>query len=506
MQNNPRSSRSALLTVAQMKAADEYATRQGIASFTLMQNAGRAVASVVEQYCEKRPVVVLAGPGNNGGDGFIAAQELLTKGWQVTVAALMPVESLKGDALTAAESYTGKVLPLSVTLLQGNPIIVDALFGTGINKPVAGAAAEVFSELGRRRLEVVAVDIPSGVNGNTGEVLGVAAQATHTVTFFRKKIGHMLMPGHALCGRVHIADIGISDAALPSESLIHQNTHSLWLDALIWPKQAQHKYHRGHLVVVGGEAHFSGASRLSARSALRAGAGLVTVVCGSESLLAYASQLTAVMCQTADNIDELKAILSDARINTVLIGPGAGVSNYTRHKILALLAAKRATVLDADAISAFAENPTMLFNAIHSPVVMTPHEGEFRRLFSSSVDMAKDKLTRARQAASIAGCVVVLKGADTVIASPDGHAIINGNAPPYLATAGSGDVLAGIIAGLMAQGVPAFEAAAAGVWMHGAAASEFGPGLIAEDLTELLPGVLNYLLTQHKIIQENTNG
>ena len=477
----------ALISVAEMYAADAAAARAGTPGLTLMENAGRAVAHAVMRRWAPRPVALLCGPGNNGGDGFVAARLLADAGWPVRLGLLGARERLTGDAAAMAARWEGPVEPLAPALLDGAPLVVDALFGAGLTRPLAGAALALAEESAARGLPCAAVDIPSGIHGDSGAALGGAFRAALTVTFGRRKTGHLLLPGRLCAGELVCADIGIPPAALAAgEARVHENAPALWRALLPAPAPDGHKYSRGHALVVGGDGAHSGAARLAARAALRAGAGLVTVHAPEAALPVYAAQLTAVM--VASTVD-LAAALADERRNALLIGPGCGVSPATRERTLRALGAGKRCVLDADALTAFRGEPAALFAALGPDAVLTPHEGEYRRLFSHQ----GDKLARARAAARESGAVVALKGADSVIAAPDGRAAINANAPPTLATAGTGDVLAGFILGLLAQGMPAFEAAAAGVWLHGAAAAAFGPGLIAEDLSETLPRVLREL-------------
>ena len=477
----------ALISVAEMYAADAAAARAGTPGLTLMENAGRAVAHAVMRRWAPRPVALLCGPGNNGGDGFVAARLLADAGWPVRLGLLGARERLTGDAAAMAARWEGPVEPLAPALLDGAPLVVDALFGAGLTRPLAGAALALAEESAARGLPCAAVDIPSGIHGDSGAALGGAFRAALTVTFGRRKYGHLLLPGRLCAGELVCADIGIPPAALAAgEARVHENAPALWRALLPAPAPDGHKYSRGHALVVGGDGAHSGAARLAARAALRAGAGLVTVHAPEAALPVYAAQLTAVM--VASTVD-LAAALADERRNALLIGPGCGVSPATRERTLRALGAGKRCVLDADALTAFRGEPAALFAALGPDAVLTPHEGEYRRLFSHQ----GDKLARARAAARESGAVVALKGADSVIAAPDGRAAINANAPPTLATAGTGDVLAGFILGLLAQGMPAFEAAAAGVWLHGAAAAAFGPGLIAEDLSETLPSVLRGL-------------
>ncbi len=479
---------SALLTVDEMYSADAAAVEAGVSGETLMENAGKAIADAVAARWQLRPVVVLCGPGNNGGDGFVVARHLAQTGWPVRVALLGDRRKLKGDARVHAERWQGTVETLSTAVLEGAELVIDALFGAGLARPLSGAAAEVVAAVAAHGLDSVAVDVPSGVHGDTGEVLGTAAAARLTVTFFRRKPGHLLFPGRGLCGEVVVADIGIPEAALadigPAQA---ENGPALWRDMYPWPRFDQHKYSRGHALVVGGAA-MTGAARLAAAAARRTGAGVVTVLSPPEALMIYRTSQVGTLVVRFETADDLAETLASPRSHALLAGPGNGVRPETRDNVLAVLATRKPVVLDADALTVFADDPAALFGAIDGPCVMTPHGGEFARLFGSAG--AVGKLERARQAAEQAGAVVLLKGPDTVVAAPDGRAAITANAPPDLATAGSGDVLAGIAVALLAQGMPPFEAACAAAWLHGEAATAHGPGLIAEDLPGALPAVL----------------
>jgi NAD(P)H-hydrate epimerase len=437
-------------------------------------------------------VLVLCGPGNNGGDGFVAARLLAEHGWPARVALLGTIAALRGDAALAAGRWQGPVEPLEVSALGGATLVIDAIFGAGLARPVDGIAGAVIAAINERRLPVVAIDVPSGIDGGSGEVRGIAPRAALTVTFFRKKPGHLLLPGRIHCGDIILGQIGIPDSVLGQVAPdTAANAPDWWLAAFPWPTLESHKYSRGHAVVAGGTV-MTGAARLAAGAALRLGAGLVTVAAPEAAFPIYAASLTGVIVHSVADHDEFAAFLADPRRNAALIGPGAGVGGETRNKTLTILAAGKRAVLDADALTSFAEDREVLFAAIRSPCVLTPHAGEFARLF----DTSGSKVERGRRAARRSGAVILLKGADTVIAAPDGRAAINANAPPELATAGSGDVLAGMVLGLLAQGMEPFAAAAAAVWIHGAAASRFGPGLVSEDLPELVPPVLRDLVTR----------
>lgn len=479
---------TALLDILQMQEADRLAVAACTPAVELMENAGNAVAREIQQRWSARPTIVLCGPGNNGGDGFVTACKLAEAGWPVRIALMDSRDHLADEAGHHAQRWSGPVEPLTPGALGGAEMVVDALFGAGLSRALAGPAAETLAAAARKQLPIVAIDVPSGLMGGTGEVLGAVA-AVLTVTFFRKKPGHLLLPGRSVCGEVVVADIGIPSAVF--EQIVpntFENDPRLWRSDLPLTREGGNKYSRGHALISGGYP-VTGAARMAARAAARAGAGLTTIAVPAIALPIYAAALTSIMVRPLAAPGDFESLLEDSRFSALLIGPGAGTAEETRDRVLSMLKSGRPTLLDADAITAFQSDPAALDRAISGPCVMTPHDGEFGRLF----DPSGDKLTRTRAAARRSGAVIVLKGSDTVIASPDGRAIINSNAPPTLATAGSGDVLSGIVLGLLAQAMDPFLAAAAAVWLHGAAAAEFGPGLIAEDLPDLLPGVFRRL-------------
>lgn len=499
---------SELLTTAEMADADRLAVAAGIRSLDLMENAGRAVADAVAAgYPPDTPIVVVAGPGNNGGDGFVAARLLSERGYPVRVLLLGDVSRLKGDAAGTAQRWRGSVEPASPEAMPGSGVVIDALFGAGLDRPVEGPARAMIEAINAAKLPVIAVDLPSGINGTSGTVMGTAVKAARSVTFFRQKTGHMLMPGRAHCGVVQTVDIGIPAGVLDHiRPKTFVNEPELWIAGFPQPSSAGHKYDRGHAVVLSGGIASTGAARLAARGALRAGAGLVTIASPSDAVAVNAAATLAIMVRGVDDAAALSALLSDHRHNAVVLGPGAGVGAKTRDAVMAALTGERAVVLDADALTSFAEDFDALVSAIRaraksgsettSPTILTPHQGEFARLFKSQPQVIgqASKLESARAAARASGAIVVLKGPDTVVAGTDGIAGIAANAPPWLATAGSGDVLAGMLAGLLAQGMPAFEAACAAVWLHGEAGAEAGIGMISEDLPEVLPRVYGRLM------------
>ncbi|MFA6154070.1 NAD(P)H-hydrate dehydratase [Mesorhizobium sp.] len=499
-----------LLSPAEMSEADRLTIDAGpVDGIGLMRSAGAAAAAVVlERYPAARRVHVLCGPGNNGGDGYVVARLLGESGVDTVVWALGAPRP-GSDAVLAAAECPIKPRPLSGLDPEEGSIVVDALYGAGLSKALSGDAARAVDIVTRLKLPVVAIDLPSGVSGGSGEVLGGRAfRADVTVTFARKKPGHLLLPGRERCGEIVVADIGIGDGIIASlRPRTFENTPALWLADFPMPAVDAHKYKRGHAGVFSGGPGATGAARLSALAAARSGAGAVTVLSPANAMQVNAAHLTSIMLRKTDDVADIEGFIEQRRPSAFVLGPGFGVGQRTRAFAMALLASGRppdrpridGLVFDADAITSFRETPDSLFEAsrqANAPaLVMTPHEGEFARLFPDLAgDAALSKLDKARKAAIRANAVIVYKGADTVIAAPDGRAAINANGAAWLATAGSGDVLSGITAGLLAQGMPAFEAACAAVWIHAEAGSRFGPGLIAEDLPSAMVPVLHELV------------
>jgi ADP-dependent NAD(P)H-hydrate dehydratase / NAD(P)H-hydrate epimerase len=495
-----------LLTPAEMSKADRFAIAAGTPGIALMERAGLAVADEAARLAKSRGrIAVLCGPGGNGGDGLVAARLLGTRGYAVEVGLLGRREALRGDPALAAARYQGPVLDAAALAVESADCVIDALFGAGLARDVDGEAKAIIERINafkRAGGRVLAVDVPSGIDGETGQVRGAAIEAGASVTFFRLKPGHLMLPGRALAGAIRLVDIGIPEAALqPIAPQAFVNAPAVWDEAFPRPKAASHKYARGAVLVLSGSGDHTGAARLAARAALRAGAGIVTVASPPDAVAVNAAQMTAVMVAPFEGAREFEALLADERRRAIALGPGAGVGPTLRKLVAAALvtpAETRTIVLDADALVSFAGEAPRLAALIKRgghQAVLTPHEGEFARLFEGApeVKLDDDKLRRARAAARLMGAVVLIKGADTVVAAPDGRATIGWDLPPWLATAGSGDVLSGFVAGLSAQGMPAFEAACAAVWLHGACGRSVGPGLIAEDLPKALPGVLRAL-------------
>ncbi len=467
----------------QMAAADQITIATGIPGDQLMERAGQAVVDEIIRRYGKKKCLILCGPGNNGGDGFVVARKLKESGFVVDVSAM--TLDYTGDAKKMFALWDNNVGTLDHRSINQYELIVDALFGTGLERNVM--LDELIDEVNNCKNTVVAIDISSGVNSSNGSIMGNAIRADLTVTFMAKKVGHLLYPGRAYTGEVVVVDIGID---INQETGVYHNDKSLW--NIPAQHYSHHKYSRGHVVVCGGNKLTSGAACLSSSAALRSLAGAVTIIAPEESLDIYCNYMASLMFSPFSSITEFKNFLIDRDVKSVVIGPGTGNCRLTREKVKAVIESNVKCIIDADAISAFQDNPAELFDLITNGVVITPHEGEFQRLFSYE----GDKLSRCLRAACESGAVVVLKGADTVIASPNNKAVINSNALPTLATAGSGDVLAGIIAGLAATGMDVFEASCAGVWIHGQLSHEFGKvGLIAEDMPGLIPNVLHLLTT-----------
>ena len=475
-----------ILTVADLAAADRAAIERGASIMSLMERAGEAVADAVRMRYARRPIVIWCGPGDNGGDGYVAARHLRRRGWPVVVEAASSPSS--EGCRWAAARWKGEVRPVSGDLTSGT-LYVDALFGAGLSRPLEGEIARLARASHARQAPIVAIDTPSGILGDTGRALGDAAfQAELTVTFHRRKPAHVLIEGRKACGEIVVADIGL-DPSIAGD--LFENDPELWGRRFPWPALDAHKHTRGRVNVVSGEMWRTGAARLAARGALRIGAGAVTLLSPPGALATNAAHLEAVMLAPFGAEADLAVAAEQA--DAVIIGPAAGVGEATVRNLQALASTGAALVVDADALSSFRHDPESLFACLDRDDVLTPHPGEFERIFPGLLARSPERIAAARDAARRAGAVVLLKGPDTVVAAPDGRAAVSLNGAPWLATAGSGDVLAGFIGGLIAQGMESFEAACAGAWIHAECGARHGPGLIAEDLPGLAPAVLSDL-------------
>ncbi len=513
-----------LLTAAQMRALEEAAIDSGkVTGLELMERAGAGVVAGIRKEwpaLEKgtRRAVVLCGPGNNGGDGFVVARLLKARGWAVEVFLYADAAKLPPDAAGNYRRWSGmgEVSAFNkcrTIAWKARALVIDAVFGTGLGRAVPAEIRDAL--IAARATKRVAIDFPSFVDSDSGKLWAdwqsENAAADLTVTFHRAKTGHFLADGPRVCGKIVVADIGL-DFIVPKILLPEAATLATLFTcqgecaSRLAKSATTHKYNHGHGLVVAGASGHGGAARLAARGALRIGAGLVTLACPPESLPENAAQVTAIMVRPFAGADGVSKILSDGRFSSICLGPGLGVTQATREMVEAVLRSQKKCVLDADGLSVFQNNPAELLALLHAGVVLTPHAGEFARLFpdiaqklaaAAAKGAVCSKVDAARQAAARAGCVVLLKGPDTVIADQTGHCAINAavyeRAAPWLATAGSGDVLAGFIAGLLARGFAPLLAAKTAAWLHVECARSFGPGLIAEDLPEELPKVFRAL-------------
>lgn len=489
-----------ILNTKDCGACDRHAAENGVSGEQLMAQAGAAVAQAIRHRWAPRETLVLCGPGNNGGDGFICAAALREAGWPVRVCLMGGQDQLKGDAAWAAGVWRETPERAGPAACDTAELIVDALFGAGLNRPPEGEAAALIKAMSGRGVPVVAIDLPSGVSGDLARAEGAVAAADLTVTFHRRKPAHILEPAASLCGEVVLAGIGIPgswrDVVQPCA---RENGPELWLSALPAVRTGDHKHARGRLAVFSGGASSTGAARLAARAGLRAGAGLVTLASPPSALMVNASASTAVMVRRWADPAATDALLEDLRADAAVLGPAMGVGEGTREAVASAARTDTALILDADALTSFEDAPEALFAVLRPGDVLTPHPGEFRRLFPDIA--AREDINRieaAARAAGRAGCCVLLKGPDTVIAAPGHLPVVNRHASPALATAGSGDVLAGLIGGLAAQGVSGFDAACAAAWLHGDCGLRLGTGLIAEDLADILPERLS---TLHRTMQ-----
>jgi len=483
---------SEILSTHQMKLAEQASCKGKITSFVLMQRAGKAVAEGIISKYTKQPVLVLCGLGNNGGDGFIAAATLKKKNWPVTVACAVDIHDLQGDASRAAEAWVGDVISFSDLELPDEGLIIDAVFGTGLSRPVDGQIYKTLISLRETDCPIISIDVPSGTNADTGDCQECTPQAELTITFQWKKPAHLLLPARVASGEVSVVDIGITeDALINIEPFMLENSPALsWGETDFEKPIYAHKYHHGHAVILGGRT-MTGAASLAAVAAMRMGAGLVTIVAPAETSIIHQLHNPSLLVEPIGELARFKEHIKDSRRNAVLIGCGAGTENVSALKKVVFdsiqFAPQKICVLDADALSVFSDDPKPLMGALGANCILTPHEGEFSRIFP---DIRGSKTERAFAAAKRSGAIIVLKGADTVIASPDARLVINSNGLGWLATAGTGDVLAGMIVGLAARGLlDPFDIACAAVWMHGRASECAGSGMISSDLERFIPAV-----------------
>lgn len=463
-----------LLTTEGLKETEQSVIATGISEQVLMERAGEGVVEVILEKFSPCLTVIFCGPGKNGGDGKVVARLLKKKGW--------PVEVVSLEHLPSFEKIE--------TLLSHAGLIVDGLFGSGLARPLEENTLTLVSLINASLKPVVSIDIPTGIETNSGASCIESIRATYTVTFFRARLGHYLLPGREYRGELFVKDLGLPDALLPPTSS-HLNSPSLWNDSLKDPQLLDHKYDRGPCLIIA-TGCMPGAIRLASLAARRGGSGLVRVICKREEYPLFATTAWGEIITPVASAEEFFKWIEDKHFKALLWGAGTHPHDSIREQAITILLTKKPCVLDGGALSSFAGKASELTNHLHENVILTPHEGEFLRLFPH-LAFLKNKTEKALKAAAEAGAIIVLKGNDTVIASPKGELIINANAPTTLSTAGTGDVLAGLMVSLLAQGLPPFQAAAAAVWMHGEAASHKGLGLIAEDLLGEIPSVVQLL-------------
>ncbi|MBL41089.1 MAG: bifunctional ADP-dependent NAD(P)H-hydrate dehydratase/NAD(P)H-hydrate epimerase [Rhodospirillaceae bacterium] len=480
-----------VITPKDMYDFDNKSIKLGITSLELMENAGRAVSDNIRKNYKKSHVLVICGNGNNAGDGFVVAKNLREANWPVKVMLINDTVFSKDTSSMLERWGKNDLIKYSIDEIYSAEIIVDAIFGSGLNRPLNSFNLEVVSSINASKAKVISIDLPSGVNGETGDILNSAVIADSTVTFIRKKIGHLLLPGKQFCGEVYVENIGTQKSIIENFKFNYfENNPNIWSKGIKLPNLYSHKYQRGFSVINSGKLGSTNAAKLAAESALRIGSGVVAICCVRECINSFTASKSSLIIKESNNIVQFIQTISDPRCTAVLIGPGNGINDHTYNCVIEARKLMKPCVIDADAISVFKNKPNVLFDIIDQDCILTPHEGEFERIFPN---LKGNKIERVKEASKISGAIIVLKGSDTLISSPDGRVIINSCAPPTLATAGSGDVLAGIILGLLSQGTDPFLGTAAAVWIHSISARLFGFGLIADDLVDLIPKVLNTL-------------
>ena len=483
----------AILSCKNHRDLDKKTIKKFISGYTLMENAGKVIFKIIKKKFKKqKKIKILCGPGNNGGDGFVVAKLLKEDGYlNINLFCLVTKKKLKGDAKLAAKKFGDNFKSFSNFKISSNDVIIDGIFGSGLKKNISGNLKKIIEKINLKKPYCISIDVPSGINGDTGQVQGVAVKSNDTITFTRKKIGHLLSPGKEYCGNIIVTDIGVNLEKLLFKPHIFENHPDNWKNKFPWPNQKSHKYTRGFTLIICGEK-MTGASRLAARGVARIGCGLLCLGVPKKSFDIYSIENPIALIETVDDENDLNNLLKDKRINTILIGPGLGINKKKLKLILKIIKEKkRIVVLDADALK---NNFKKILLKNRTKIVITPHEGEFTQVLKDlNIKNNKNKLSLAIKFVKKTKINLILKGNTTIICSQDGQISINTNSSPFLATGGSGDVLAGMITGLISQGMNIFEACCASVWIHGEIAKIKGPGLIAEDLPEMIPNVLKKL-------------
>ena len=460
--------------------------------YFFMENAGYDVFKFIEEnFTNKQSIIVLCGPGNNGGDGFVVARHLLERGYKTRVYTFKNTNKYKGDALKALKNFKGVTKKISFFKLEKNTLIVDALFGIGLKRDIKGKLKKIFKLINKSNNPVVSIDIPSGISSNNGEILGAAIKANFTLTFHRKKLGHILSYGKKFSGKLIVTDIGFSVKKMKSRFL--ENSPHLWIKYFPWKKSSDHKYSRGRVVIYGGKKEFTGATILSSQAALRTGSGSVKIICSKNTLQIYSLKFPSVLKKEINDICELKKFLSKEKITSMLIGPGSG-SNKKIMEITKLILRKvKYVVLDADALTCFKNDLESLYNLLDKNKIITPHLGEFHKIFPK-ISKKLSNIDKVLKATKLIKSNIVLKGPSTIITSYDKKIIINNHSSSELAVIGSGDVLSGLIVSLIGKNkMSPFLSGCAATWLHGDIALNYGKGLIAEDMIKGISGALKRL-------------
>ena len=461
-------------------------------SYFFMKNAGKQAFNLIRKnFKNKQPIIVLCGPGNNGGDGFIIAKYLKKHRYKTEVYAVFNKRNYKGDSLKALNEYGEKINKISSFRIKKNALIVDAIFGIGLSRSITGILKEIFNQINKKNNKVVSIDIPSGISTDTGKILGCAIKADYTVAFHTKKLGHIINPGKEFSGKIKVVDIGFSNKKM--ENHYTENTPHLWIKHFPWKKISSHKYSRGRVVVYGGRKEFTGATILSAQAALRTGTGSAKIICSKNTLQIYSLKFPSVLKTEINNIFQLNKFLNKEKITSMLIGPGSGTNNKIKEITKLILQKVKYVVVDADALTCFKNDLKSLYSLLDKNKIITPHLGEFHRIFPS-IKKKLNNIDKALIAAKLIKSNIVLKGSNTIIVSHDKKIIVNNHSSSELAVIGSGDVLSGLIASLVGdKKMNPFLAASAATWIHGDIAKKYGKGLIAEDIVKGIPSALKRL-------------
>ncbi len=494
---------NAIFTSKSSYELDRLCVRRGIKFLDLMENAGKSAFTKIEKTIIpslkefNKKILILCGPGNNGGDGLVIAKYLLKSGYKVDIS--FPISSK--SKINKYSNNKLKNLDISpqkfddLNLIKYS-MIIDSIFGIGLSRNFSSNLIKIVEKINKAKACKVSIDIASGINSDSGDLMPISIKANHTITFVAPKVGHYLLPGKINSGNIHVVSIGEKKSEILRAtrlSKVELNIPESWIKKFKWPSKFDHKYKRGHILVKSGPLTSTGASRLAAVSALRSGAGVVTLASETSALEVNASHLTSVMLKEINNTEEFFNFVKEKKIKTLIIGPGSGVNQMIKELVIRAIKEEIEFVLDADGLTSFEKNPNELFDLLRkrrkrNNIILTPHEGEFNRLFKFD---NMNKIDKANKAADITNSTILFKGNDTIISSPKKITLLARESSPFLSTAGSGDVLAGICGSFLAQGMKSHFAAGAASWLHNEVGIESGPGLIAEDMNKFLSKVIS---------------